>query len=121
MRTVFKTTFAIAALVVGFSMAGCASGGGGRSADATGSTAQVAMMCPKCETVWMRGGDTANPSRVQAFSSKRQMVCPTCDDTAKTHLMSDGEPMVHDCPDCKATMVPVTTGAGPARPIGPRP
>lgn len=120
MRSVLLSTLSLATVTLGLALSGCASKGGGNSADAAGAPMQVAMMCPKCETVWTRDREVGN-QKVHAFSSKRQMVCPTCEKTASTHLMADGQPMMHDCPECKATMVAVTPGPGPANPKGPRP
>jgi Zn finger protein HypA/HybF involved in hydrogenase expression len=65
----------------------------------------MAMMCPKCETVWVRQTVGNNP-RVQRYQTQREMVCADCDKMAMAYL--DGDQVVlHECPMCKATPVAV--------------
>jgi len=64
-----------------------------------------ALMCPKCETVWT-SDVIGQGSRSEKLSSKREMTCPTCDTMAAAYFL-DGEKVLHDCPDCKVTPIPV--------------
>lgn len=93
-------------LTVGLAAGGCASSG--RTADAS----DHAVMCPKCETIWVRERSSIGARDVQRFSLKRDMTCPTCDKAAAAYLQ-DGKTVLHDCPDCKVTLKAYT----PAKPM----
>jgi hypothetical protein len=73
-----------------------------------------ALMCPKCETVWTTHYVDQN-TKTARMVSKRNMVCPTCDQMAEAY-MKDGEKVLHECPDCKVTPIPLAP-----QPAAPRP
>ena len=83
--------------------AGCASKGSKNNNAAAGA----AMMCPKCETVWVREASVWGPHHVTTWTSKANMTCPECDAMAKSQLMGDGKVMLHECPTCKVTPIRV--------------
>ena len=88
------------------SAAGCASEQNG-----SGPSASRGMMCPKCETVWIKDVE-GQGTKAQRFSSTKGMSCPDCDATAKAYLQG-GDLILHDCPSCKVKPIAVT--AGPPR------
>ena len=95
-------------------LVGCAAGG----SKASSSTALAeGMICPTCETVWVTQV-VDQGAKTQRLSSTRQMTCPRCDATAASYLKGENK-VLHNCPDCKATLVPVTP-AQAASPRGPR-
>jgi hypothetical protein len=108
------TTTSIVSMALGLTtLAGCASTrGGSGGADAATTSAGAAMSCPTCETVWVREV-TGQGSKIQRFSSRKQMVCPDCD-TSATAYLKDGQKVLHNCPQCKVTPTPLTpTPASP--------
>ena len=70
-------------------------------------SASAAMMCPKCETVWVRESSTTGPKNITVWSSKSAMTCPECDAMARSQLLEDGKVMLHACPTCKVTPIRV--------------
>lgn len=88
-------------------VAGCSSE---QKADAGNTHAYVSgMMCPKCETVWVRERKAAY-GKVSRLAYNSEMTCPDCDAMAESKLLEDGKVQLHDCPNCKVTPVPI----GPA-------
>lgn len=87
-------------------LAGCASTGSAATA-ADGHAYAEGMMCPKCETVWV-AEVTRQGTKVEHLRHRREMVCPDCDAMAQSQLLEDGKVMLHDCPSCKVTPVPLT-------------
>ena len=71
------------------------------------AAASTAMMCPKCETVWVRESSMIGSKNIAVWSSKPAMTCPECDAMAKSQLQDDGKVMLHACPTCKVTPVRV--------------
>jgi hypothetical protein len=64
-----------------------------------------ALMCPKCETVWI--ANTVDQGlKSQRLVSKREMKCEMCDKMAESYI-KDGEKALHECADCKTTPVAV--------------
>lgn len=109
-----KSILTAASFVLGASLlAGCAS----NARPANDATVSAAMMCPKCETVWVRNV-TGQGTKVQSFSSEKKMVCPDCDQTARAYLQGD-KTVLHNCPMCKVTPQ-VVTPTEPSHPKGPR-
>jgi len=87
------------------SLAGCSSH---HKHDESGDAqASSAMMCPKCETVWIRQTTQAGP-KVSVLHTTKGMVCPDCDAMAKSQLMEDGKVKLHECPECKVTPMKVS-------------
>ena len=101
-------------LVASVALAGCASSG---SKPSSPTALAEGMICPTCETVWVTQV-VDQGTKTQRLSSTRQMSCPHCDATAEAYL-KEGKKVLHDCPDCKATLVPVKP-AQAASPRGPR-
>lgn len=60
-----------------------------------------AVVCPKCETVWVRHGHF-HPKKTRIYHMSPEMSCPTCDKMAEAYL-EDGKLVLHNCPDCKVT------------------
>jgi hypothetical protein len=112
------TTTSIVSLALGLStLAGCASSTRGTESSkatastATAATATAAMECPTCDAVWVHE-QTAQGTKIQRFTSKKQMICPDCDATAVAYL--DGEQKVlHNCPQCKVTPTPLAPASAP--------
>ncbi|QNN21787.1 hypothetical protein HED60_05705 [Planctomycetales bacterium ZRK34] len=75
---------------------------GCESSQKTDADSGMAMMCPKCETVWVRE-DVGNNPRVQRYQTKREMVCSDCDKMATAYLEGD-HAVLHDCPTCKVSL-----------------
>ncbi len=119
MRTPVLAFASVAGFTLTLGFAGCANDRGARSADSPDSPMRMAMMCPDCETVWARQHVGLNRGGINRYTSGREMVCPTCDEAAETMIV-DGRPVIHDCPDCEVSMVPVTAAPQPANPRGPR-
>ena len=95
--------------------AGCASGNSGTAARAAGSDA---MMCPKCETVWV-SRSLSRGSKIQQLTTERKMICPDCDAMARSALTGDGHVMLHNCPTCQVTPQRLTVQpAVPSHPKG---
>lgn len=84
------------ALAVGLILAGCASTG------QTPDTTDHAIMCPKCDTVWIRKSKWVGPKNVRRFSYKQEMTCPDCDKMAKAYFEGDKK-VLHECQTCKVT------------------
>ena len=62
-----------------------------------------ALVCPKCETIWVAQNKMfSGPREVHRLQYQPQMSCPTCDKTA-TAYFEDGQMALHECPDCKVT------------------
>jgi hypothetical protein len=106
-------------LTVTLGLTGCTSAGGHAEGTHTmpdGTTmagTSHALMCPKCETVWIM--DTIGQGgRSERLASKRDMTCPSCEAMAASY-MKDGEKVLHDCPDCKVTPIAVNRVATPAK------
>lgn len=105
------TTTSIVSMALGVTtLAGCASTRGGGETSTT--SAGAAMSCPTCETVWVRE-TSGQGTKIQRFSSKKQMVCPDCDASAAAYLSSDGQKVLHNCPQCKVTPTPLTPVPAP--------
>jgi hypothetical protein len=106
----FPTTWktALPAVVLGLvAGAGCAQkDAGGSSTSTTPLAVTGGMYCPKCETVWVHQ-PVAQGTKVARLQSEKKMQCPTCDSTAASYLTSDGKVQMHECPDCKATPMPL--------------
>ncbi len=84
-------------------VAGCASTDSSSTASKEMHSNMQGMMCPKCETVWIR--DRSQPgSKITSLRHKTQMTCPDCDAMAKSQLMEDGKVMLHECPTCKVSL-----------------
>lgn len=106
----------VSTLMLGLALvaAGCQANG---KTSAAAATTDHALMCAKCETVWVpevRGQGT----KVTVLASAAKMTCPTCDSMAKSQLTGDGSVQLHDCPDCKVAPKPVFSGA--PRPTHPK-
>ncbi|MCC6680233.1 MAG: hypothetical protein IT445_04950 [Phycisphaeraceae bacterium] len=94
--------------------AGCASTSGGSTASKDMHSNMQGMMCPNCETVWVK--DRSQPgSKIVSLRHKTQMTCPDCDAMATSQLMEDGKVMLHNCPTCKVTPESLTQSAPPDR------
>lgn len=76
-----------------------------------------AVMCSKCETVWVPEA-SGQGTKVTVMRSTAKMTCPTCDATAKGHLTSGGKLVLHECPDCKVTPQRVSSVHRPTHPKG---
>lgn len=88
--------------------AGCASDG----KDSSGTAVSGGMMCPKCETVWVKKSVGHGP-KIQRLAHERKMTCPDCDAMAKSQLTGDGKVMLHECPTCKVTPKPISLTSSP--------
>lgn len=102
MRLLFVTVLAAGLGFGTLLMAGCNSTGGSGSSGGT-HNAVSGMMCPGCETVWVKDRSYSNTHRINRLSSSKEMTCPTCDTTAKAVLSGDGTAKLHNCPECKVT------------------
>jgi len=110
-----KSFITAASFVLGAGiLTGCAS----QTQPATASDTPRAMMCPKCETVWV-AKTTGQGTKVQQFTSEKKMVCPECDQMAQSYLQQDGQRVLHNCPTCQVTPT-VVTPLQPSHPKGPR-
>jgi hypothetical protein len=110
-------TALVAPSVLGLLLAvgGCAADNGG--AESGGHASHVShggVMCPKCETVWMKE-TTPSGTRITAYQSRPEMVCPDCEKMAKSQLSGDGQTMLHECPTCKVTPKAINPVGGPSR------
>ena len=113
----------IVSMALGVStLAGCASSSPTTTRSAADapktSTATAAMSCPKCETVWVREL-TGQGTKVQRFSSKKQMTCPDCDASAAAYL-DGGQKVLHDCPQCRVAPTPLTPVPAPQQSSHPK-
>jgi hypothetical protein len=109
-----------AAAVVGLFLgvgAGCASKAGGDGSTTTPLAVSRGMYCPKCETVWV-SQPVGQGTKVVRMEHRREMKCPTCDATAASYLTGDGMVMMHECPECKATPIPLRPSTGPSAAAG---
>jgi Zn finger protein HypA/HybF involved in hydrogenase expression len=113
MSSIKSITVSALTLGLGLVAAGCQA----NSKDSSATSTDHALMCAKCETVWVpevRGQGT----KVTVLTSAAKMTCPTCDSMAKSHLTGDGKVQLHDCPDCKVAPKPVFSGT--PRPTHPK-
>ena len=109
-----KTILSAASFILGASvLTGCTS----TARPTNDAQASTAMMCPKCETVWVRHV-TGQGTKTQSFSSDKKMICPDCDNTARAYLEGD-KAVLHNCPTCKVTPQ-VVTPTEASHPKGPR-
>ena len=100
---IYKSIFGTALIgILGLMLAagGCASNGNGDSGAA--ASAGDGMMCPKCETVWVRNDKKMGPKYDRLTWAEKKMVCPDCDATAKAYF-ENGEKVLHNCPTCNVT------------------
>lgn len=103
MKVLFATVLA-SSLGLGLLFAGgCSSTGQSASSDSQAHKDVQGMMCPGCETVWVR--DSKAPSKYNRMTSSKKMTCETCDKTAQAVLVEGGKVQLHNCPDCKVTPV----------------
>ena len=102
MRLLFVTVLAAGLGFGTLLLAGCNATGGSGSAGGTHNVIS-GMMCPGCETVWVR--DSKVPSKYNRMTSSKKMTCETCDTTAQAVLAKDGKVQLHNCPSCKVTPV----------------
>lgn len=72
---------------------GCASTG---EKQAGTTDKDVAVMCPKCETIWVRMPRRSN--RTMTYRSVARMTCPDCESAIKT-FFTTGE-LCHRCNTC---------------------
>lgn len=102
--------------------AGCASDGQTAKANTETHAYASGMMCPSCETVWVSERQSHGPRHINRLHSKREMTCPTCDETARRVLLEDGQVQLHECPECKVTPTVIKQDDRPtSRLRGPRP
>ena len=99
--------------LIGAALVGCASSG---KSDESAATPGNAMMCPKCETVWVPQV-TAQGTKIQRMVSEKEMNCPECDAMAAAYIQ-DNKMVLHDCPKCKVTPQPLKLGPTITHPIG---
>jgi hypothetical protein len=116
-RLITTTSFASMALGL-ITLAGCASSTTRGDDPPKASAATAAMSCPTCETVWVREL-TGQGTKVQRFSSNKQMVCPECDATAAAFLDGD-QKVLHNCPQCRVTPTPLMPVSAPQQPSHPK-
>ena len=90
-----RTLIMLGIMATPIALSGCAS-------SATSAKSEMALMCPKCETVWVRKPHWTAGFRDRVYISKSEMTCPTCDKMAKSYF-EDGKSVLHNCPDCKVT------------------
>jgi hypothetical protein len=99
------STTSLVSMALGLTtLAGCASTRGPEISKAPNTSA--AMSCPTCETVWVREM-TAQGTKIQRFSSTKQMTCPDCDATAAAYPDGD-QKVLHNCAQCRVTPTPST-------------
>ena len=72
--------------------------GGMKAANAT----DHAVVCPKCETIWIARPTRTGPRNIDRLQYSRAMTCPTCEKMAAAYLQGE-KVVMHECPDCKAT------------------
>jgi Zn ribbon nucleic-acid-binding protein len=91
-------------------LGGCSTGGtsGSARSDRALAHADHGVMCPKCETVWVRSPSRLNPKGITTYRSEKKMVCPDCDAMAARMLTEEGKVQLHECPTCKVTPRQVT-------------
>ena len=95
MSTTFRLTMAAFMAAGAVALVGCQSSSKSASSD-------HALVCPKCETVWVAEKKVfSGPREVHRLQYKPAMSCPTCDKTAKAYFEGGGMAL-HECPDCKA-------------------
>ena len=103
-----STIFAlVAGLAVTVFVTGCSPTKNVTTVDEQTHAYTDSMMCPKCETVWARERDRHGAGQVTRISYSREMTCPDCDAMAQSQLLEDGKVMLHECPTCKVTPLPV--------------
>ncbi len=107
-RLIASIIFALAVgLVAAVFLSGCASDKRSEGADKPMPVYAGGMMCPRCETVWVRKRNRYGPSNAIRLSYSRGMTCPDCDAMARSQLLEDGQVMLHGCPTCKITPKPM--------------
>ena len=102
MRALLGTAVVTGLAAVVLVAAGCATNDGVVTDTSEPHAYVNGMMCPECETVWVRERQRHGP-RVTRLHSVREMTCVSCDKTAEAVLLSDGQVQLHDCPECKVT------------------
>jgi hypothetical protein len=89
-------------------LGGCTSSGGNGKSDQALAHADHGVMCPKCETTWVRQPTHLNPRGIGTYRSEKKMTCPDCDAMAARVLTEDGKVQLHGCTTCKVTPQKVT-------------
>jgi len=89
------TLMLLGILMAPLALLGCAS-------STESAASEMALMCPKCETVWIHEPQWTAGLKDRVYVSTAGMTCPTCDKMAKSYF-KDGKVVLHNCPDCKVT------------------
>ena len=91
----------IGVLVVGVAalVAGCSTPGSKAKTEAGGE--EQAVMCSKCETVWVRRPDHMGKNAV-VYRREKQMVCPDCQSAVVTFFKTGK--LEHTCKSCGGTL-----------------
>ena len=112
-----KLVLAGLTLGIGLLVAGCASNATAEKSATTPLAVRGGMYCPKCETVWV-SEMVGQGTKVARLRSRREMTCPTCDAMAASYLADEGKAVLHECPECKVTLVPVRPAPEALHPKG---
>ena len=78
-------------------LSGCSSMGAGSKAD------EKAVMCSKCQTVWVSRPNLMGKGQVTAYTKDKKMVCPDCESAAK-NFFATGK-LQHTCRACGDSLV----------------
>jgi hypothetical protein len=100
MLRVSKFTVAASLLAGGLVLTGCASNGGGNTAQAATASTQ-AVTCSKCQTTWVKIPNREK-GRIVSYSTRKQMVCPDCKDAVASFF--DSGKFQHTCKTCGDSM-----------------
>jgi len=92
-RLTMVSLLALAGLTV---TAGC------QSSKGTAAVAGDAVMCPKCETTWVRQPQATAGGKATTYVSTKEMKCPECDSAVST-FMKTGK-LAHSCKHCGETL-----------------
>ena len=79
-----------------FGLAGCA------TTAAVASNDTLAVLCPTCETVWVRRRRQIN--KTTFYTTEKKMVCPDCTSAVETFFKTGK--LQHTCATCGGNLAP---------------
>jgi hypothetical protein len=77
-------------------LSGCSTMGGGKADE-------PAVMCSKCQTVWVSRPHRVGKSWATVYSRQKKMVCSDCESAAKNFF--DTGKLEHTCKTCGTNLV----------------
>lgn len=95
-------TFARIAGLAGVSLVLGLSGCATTNADASASATEPAVLCPTCETVWVRQQRQIN--KTTFYTTEKKMACPGCTSAVETFFKTGK--LQHTCATCGGNLAP---------------